>query len=173
MFRRADGRIYGVLNDFDLAVYWNKRREPSKQRTGTKPYMAIDLLDNMHVPHLYRHDLESFFYVIVWIVRRYHDGKEIEDPPLQKWTDLGGRELQNEKFRFLHQEMPDPTPKFTGLVDCIYDMQEAFRRGFNARSEYLLNCQRAKRTGLSIPHFNGETLDDHVSFGVFRRIFGI
>lgn len=38
-----------------------------RYRTGTGPFMAVDLLTPGDVPpHLYRHDLESFFYVLVW-----------------------------------------------------------------------------------------------------------
>ncbi|KAL4246412.1 hypothetical protein ABKN59_009234 [Abortiporus biennis] len=36
-------------------------------RTGTGPFMAIDVLDLTPTPiHIYRCDLESFFYVLVW-----------------------------------------------------------------------------------------------------------
>lgn len=36
-------------------------------RTGTGPFMALDLLAAGKSPfHLYRHDLESFFFVLVW-----------------------------------------------------------------------------------------------------------
>ncbi|KAJ7222551.1 hypothetical protein GGX14DRAFT_664171 [Mycena pura] len=45
MVRCKNGRRYGVLNDFDLAIEMNKDLFPtSKQRTGTKPFMARDLL---------------------------------------------------------------------------------------------------------------------------------
>ncbi|KAJ6572696.1 hypothetical protein DFH09DRAFT_891427, partial [Mycena vulgaris] len=46
MHRRIGGKIYGVLNDFDLSVVMGKEpRSTSKQRTGTEPYMAMDLLE--------------------------------------------------------------------------------------------------------------------------------
>lgn len=44
--------------------------------------MAIDLLVPDPPTHLYRHDLESLFYVIVWIVTSFHDGKWVAKPPL-------------------------------------------------------------------------------------------
>ncbi|KAJ7791154.1 hypothetical protein B0H14DRAFT_2274493, partial [Mycena olivaceomarginata] len=66
MFKQIGDTVYGVLNDFDLAVQLNDEpRSTSKQRTGTKPYMAIDLLVPQPPYHLYRHDLESFLYVLV------------------------------------------------------------------------------------------------------------
>ncbi|THH31243.1 hypothetical protein EUX98_g2952 [Antrodiella citrinella] len=40
-----------------------------RYRTGTGPFIALDLLKFTRVPmHLYRHDLESFFWVLVWFV---------------------------------------------------------------------------------------------------------
>lgn len=174
MYRLQDGEIYGVLNDFDLAIYWDQHRVPSKQRTGTKPYMAIDLLDATPGPHLYRHDLESLFYVIIWIVCRYHDGKELANPPLQEWAHLGGQQLQDRKTKFVIVErMPRPTPNFTALVDLLDEMQGALSEGHKAQSNYLRALDRARRKGQHIPPFDFDTLDGNVSFSVFRNIFEI
>jgi serine/threonine protein kinase len=87
MLRKEDGNIYAVLNDLDLAVNADVQSQSSKHRTGTKPFMAIDLLSGEPTVHMYRHDLESLFYVLVWIISRFHDGVEIEKPPLQEWTE--------------------------------------------------------------------------------------
>ncbi|KAJ7645774.1 hypothetical protein B0H17DRAFT_884229, partial [Mycena rosella] len=60
MYRTKNGKIFGVLNDFDLSLLMNAADpSTSKQRTGTKPFMAIDLLVPQPPVHLYRHDLES------------------------------------------------------------------------------------------------------------------
>lgn len=92
----AAGTVRGVLCDWDLA-YDPENPYPFEQRTlqvdpnaninkddiviekhdkdhvgpcyrtGTGPFMALDLLEAGRVPfHLYRHDLESFFFVLVW-----------------------------------------------------------------------------------------------------------
>jgi hypothetical protein len=79
--------VYGVLNNFNLAVGANVQSVSSKQRTGTKPFMAIDLLRTDMSVHMYRNDLESIFYVLVWITVRFHNEEEISDPPLQEWAD--------------------------------------------------------------------------------------
>ncbi|THH16404.1 hypothetical protein EUX98_g9302, partial [Antrodiella citrinella] len=44
-----------------------QKRQKAKYRTGTGPFMAYELL-SYHPPpaHLYRHDLESFFWVLAW-----------------------------------------------------------------------------------------------------------
>lgn len=44
-----------------------RNRQKAKYRTGTGPFMACDLLETGPTPtHLYRHDLESFFWVLAW-----------------------------------------------------------------------------------------------------------
>lgn len=35
-------------------------------RTGTLPFMAIDILRGEHSSHLYHYDVESFLYVLIW-----------------------------------------------------------------------------------------------------------
>ncbi|KAH9920068.1 uncharacterized protein B0H18DRAFT_1213547 [Fomitopsis serialis] len=103
MWIRIDGKLYGVLCDWDLAeenidgnipttrahecagaeeppvsasntsaddTTTTADAEPKKPRyrTGTGPFMAVDLLRVGPPPfHLYRHDLEAFFYVLVYV----------------------------------------------------------------------------------------------------------
>ena len=65
MLRKENGNVYAVLNDLDLAVDADVQRQSSKHRTGTKPFMAIDLLGGEPTVHMYRHDLESLFSVLL------------------------------------------------------------------------------------------------------------
>lgn len=47
-----------------------------RYRTGTFPYMALDLLNYLTPPqHLYRSDLESFFYVLVTFLATFNREK--------------------------------------------------------------------------------------------------
>ena len=57
------GRIVGVLNDFDLAVLASSAAQSSKERTGTLPYMANDLLQSRGRPiaHLYGEPVNILF----------------------------------------------------------------------------------------------------------------
>ncbi|KAF8422240.1 hypothetical protein EV426DRAFT_606660 [Tirmania nivea] len=59
--------LRGCIIDLDYAIDV-KRIGPSgaHDRTGTYPFIAIDILRGS-CPHRYRHDLESMFYVLVWI----------------------------------------------------------------------------------------------------------
>lgn len=69
MFRRRSGRVLGVLNDWDLAAP-EARSSPatSAHRTGTAAYMSLELLAHPEKTpfHEYRHDLESFGWILVW-----------------------------------------------------------------------------------------------------------
>jgi len=59
----------GMVNDFDLAT-WVDHSTTNNDRTGTIPFMTIDMLDGEfddHVPRLYRHDMESFIWVLAYI----------------------------------------------------------------------------------------------------------
>jgi hypothetical protein len=67
MVCKKGDKIYAVLNDFDLAVSADVKNISSKHHTGTKPFMAIDLIHPDLTLHMYRHDLESMFYALVWI----------------------------------------------------------------------------------------------------------
>ncbi len=59
------------------------------------PFMALDLLVNQseteRIVHLYRHDLESFFYILVWAATRYKfsTGAMLKVSELDKWSGEG------------------------------------------------------------------------------------
>ena len=74
--------------------------------------MAIDLICPDPTVHMYRHDLESMFYVLVWITSRFHDGQEIADPPLQEWADNGDLTSAETKRSFFMSMPPRRTEQF-------------------------------------------------------------
>ncbi|KAG6037944.1 hypothetical protein E4U41_004648 [Claviceps citrina] len=63
----ADG-LKGMLIDLDLAMEVGAGPSGAKHRTGTMEFMAIEVLEGKS--HTYRHDLESFFYVLLWLCAR-------------------------------------------------------------------------------------------------------
>lgn len=64
MWYRNGTVLMGVLNDYDLSSLATALGPQGNERTGTIPFMALDLLSKKgqrgEVKHLYRHDLESF-----------------------------------------------------------------------------------------------------------------
>ena len=114
--RDEKGHVIGVLNDFDLSIVSSLAEEFGTERTGTVPFMAIDLMERSDKPlvHLYgeflsscfsqqyltmivEYDVESFIYVLLWITRRYgiKDGnvRVVDTEALTGWLkdDLGAR----------------------------------------------------------------------------------
>jgi len=68
----------GSLNDFDMAIERLPEAEEAQaiaahHRTGALPSMALELLHNRETEliHLYRHDLESFFYILIRAATHY------------------------------------------------------------------------------------------------------
>ncbi|KAA6410556.1 MAG: serine threonine- kinase Sgk2 [Lasallia pustulata] len=63
----ADG-FKGMLIDLDLAKEEGKGPSGAGHRTGTLEFMAIEVL--LGISHTYRHDIEAFFYVLIWLCAR-------------------------------------------------------------------------------------------------------
>ena len=55
----------GMLIDLDLAKELGGSPSVARHQTGTMEFMVIEVLKG--ISHTYRHDLESFFYVFVWL----------------------------------------------------------------------------------------------------------
>lgn len=103
---RPDG-LSGFLIDLDLAVETtNIVPSGAPHRTGTMEFMAIGALNGE--VHTFRHDLESFFYVFLWICIKYRPalsdesrhvrvrktvldnwGGTFEGAAVAKWGDMG------------------------------------------------------------------------------------
>ncbi|KAF8125413.1 hypothetical protein EV363DRAFT_1350545 [Boletus edulis] len=104
MYRVDNGKIVGVLNDFDLAS--TQQSATRTERTGTVPFMALHLLRDLalqgHVTHAYQHDAESYIWVLIWISLRYDDGKPRKHGrPLDAWLRVDAVGCRKEKTDFL------------------------------------------------------------------------
>ncbi|KAF8121044.1 hypothetical protein EV363DRAFT_1366958, partial [Boletus edulis] len=104
VYRIDNGKIVGVLNDFDLAS--TQQSATGTERTGTVPFMALDLLDDLalqgHITHAYQHDAESLIWVLIWISLRYDDGKPRKhDRPLDAWLRVDAAGCRKEKRDFI------------------------------------------------------------------------
>ncbi|KAJ2996584.1 hypothetical protein NUW58_g927 [Xylaria curta] len=85
----ADG-FKGMLIDLDLAEVRDSGPSGARHRTGTMQFMAVEVLRT--ADHTYRHDLESFFYVLLWMCARqsWSNGFAGEERPpkeslLRRW----------------------------------------------------------------------------------------
>jgi serine/threonine protein kinase len=90
--KQCEDKPKGFLIDLDLAKVIGSDSSGSVHRTGTMEFMAIEMLQvETNVPHSYRHDLESFFYVLIWICVKYElreGGHNKKCPPrvLDGWS---------------------------------------------------------------------------------------
>ena len=67
-YAKEAGDFKGMLIDLDLAKERESGPSGARHQTGTMQFMAIEVLRGMD--HSYRHDLESFFYVLLWMSAR-------------------------------------------------------------------------------------------------------
>ncbi len=56
----------GIMIDLDVAMILEQGPRTPGEVTGTRPFMAVGILKERR--HTYRHDLESFLYVFLWVV---------------------------------------------------------------------------------------------------------
>ncbi|KIK41007.1 hypothetical protein CY34DRAFT_806615 [Suillus luteus UH-Slu-Lm8-n1] len=113
VYKTSDGRYIGVLNDFDLSL--TRETPPGQERTGTAPFMAIDLLTEEaiegKVQHLYQHDAESFLWVFAWVCLRYEGGRLLrKGRPLDEWLKPDAIQCHDKKTGFLMGHRHDMKP---------------------------------------------------------------
>ncbi|KAF9021085.1 hypothetical protein BDZ89DRAFT_1163943 [Hymenopellis radicata] len=170
MWHVRKGRICGVLNDFDLSSYRGASGGSSKQRTGTRPYMAHELHDldtNGDPPvHLYRHDLESIFYVIILLTCAYALNTELSDSgsylhavkssPCRLWLSMTDTQLYKEKCVLITdlngRSIPDPDDSFKGFAVWINQIHAQFEMG-------MINKARARRAAATAALLDDEDMD--------------
>ena len=77
--------LKGFLIDLDLAKELPEQIPPpttpptQRRRTGTMLFMAIEILKGAAPRHTWRHDLESFLYVLIWLC--IHHGRKSNEVP--------------------------------------------------------------------------------------------
>ena len=117
MLRRLpgpEGKIQGVLSDFDLAVDMcdSDAKEVSHlHRTGTLPFLSMSLLAQLEnptvrFPYLLRFDLESCIYVFIWDAMYHPEGRNTPESQLAQTNKL-----------LKPWVSPDPTALYTSKSD--------------------------------------------------------
>ncbi|KAF9064298.1 hypothetical protein BDP27DRAFT_1230692, partial [Rhodocollybia butyracea] len=164
MLRRTEDKIYGVLNDFDLASSIPRTgAATSNQRTGTRPYMALDLLDDdsRYFGHMYRHDLESLFYIILCFACRYEaPGKRCRDPPFSKWFAGTDADILGAKNKFITRGQVSAIPiqhHFRFFEPWLEAMFLIIRRGYRNQA----HDQDNRNQGVE---FDQETLGGELTY---------
>ena len=72
-------RKCGVLTDFDLSIIAWRERVLGTDRTGTIPFMALELLCPEYwegkITRQYYHELEAFIWMLPFVFLAYDNGK--------------------------------------------------------------------------------------------------
>ena len=192
-------RVYGVLTDYDLSSWTedlkNDYTKTSQQRTGTPPYMAHELLNGKSATHLYRHDLESLFTIMLLTCARHTFGyvqhKATREPsrvvmraanrPYQDWFDEQSYiKLGNLKSTFFtHSELIELSACFEVFIPWLFPVQRQFLDGFQAKSRHISDLQAQLYLGRSVDEvapFDDETLGGNICYSSFiepvRRLRG-
>ncbi|ESK80715.1 other 1 protein kinase [Moniliophthora roreri MCA 2997] len=156
-----------ILNDFDLATLMDPGTEvPDRkgyERTGTRPFMAMDLLNKEGVMGLiyrrYRHDLESFFWVLVWVGGCVQGGQEKLTDRYEKMVmGTHGDVYEKKTALLMNSASYTTTDDYVGFRDIISDwiawwkqfqvnmdtaLQQHHRRGIPVKekpAEYFINA---------------------------------
>ncbi|KAJ3782794.1 hypothetical protein GGU10DRAFT_389589 [Lentinula aff. detonsa] len=175
MVRERDGKKYGVLNDWDLAIWINNEHdEPTSLiRSGTRPYMAHEQ-QSVHWkgPHRYRHDLESIFYVMLLLACLYSDPNEkvphFEDKEFrfEEWHRKDDEFLRRAKISVVHAApfRPPVSPFFIGFRLWSTRLQERLLLGFvHLKIHITQAAMQEARQPNKLPTFDMETLGGHFS----------
>ncbi|KAF9644498.1 hypothetical protein BDM02DRAFT_3272377 [Thelephora ganbajun] len=190
-------QVYGVLTDYDLSS-WTKDLKTdysrtSQQRTGTPPYMAQELLKGTSTTHLYRHDVESLFYIMLLMCGRHMIGPTKGGPdteakfrivmregnlPYQKWFSVRDYDtLGSIKGAFFADKRAiELSPAFEDFRAWLRDLRYCFFEGFKCKLSDPSNQEetprwKVKQAGGSasgvkpapIP-FDDETLGGYVDY---------
>ncbi|KZV66080.1 hypothetical protein PENSPDRAFT_689270 [Peniophora sp. CONT] len=120
MYRTEKNEVIGVLIDFDLAT---RSACQSIDAGCTLQYTAFEILDvkatGTPYTHLYRHDLESFYWILIWVCNCVENGREID--------------LNGSIFR----------PWKTGDYDLCYEKKLRYERGAGKHASLVLPTQNA------------------------------
>ena len=195
MYQIRDGEYYFILIDFDMAVHLQDSQRKggswtatSKNRTGTLPFMAAELVldaafavkhgkDWIPKPHYLRHDYESLFHVSFWSATGI---KRPGDPdPLARELAEAAKDMEIGTLRVLaeHKEAlcgktmvandiylsPDVAKKLDGW---FWEFSIFLQNAYNARRAKVLQAERPVhyRGGLRAQQYDDETID-----GLFTR----
>ena len=174
MYYRANNTVVGVLNDYDLA---SLKGDPplGNERTGTIPFMALELLSpngqNGKVKHLYRHDLESFIWVLVWLSLQYKDGEKVKRGPIEDWAKMNADKCYSAKWHFLRnpQFLPVRVLKMVNFLCGIELKREMVSLDFRIKLEQGLSKETSGVPGVQPSPQGNQKIEDASARNLWRN----
>ncbi len=136
-------RKCGVLTDFDLSIIAWRERVLGTDRTGTIPFMALDLLCKEYwagkVTRRYHHELEAFIWMLPFVVLGYDNGKlDPKNQFIKDWITSDYLTCMKNKLAFIMGQ---------ALRDSVSSVGSAFQAHgmFMYDACYMVRRQREQR----------------------------
>ena len=177
--RLEDGSVQGVLNDWDVAStsHTESDSEHTNMRTGTMPFMSIDLHEDPPPVHMERFEYESLFYVLYWICLSYSDGELLPEEKRHStfadwpiWNSDNYKVVLNSKTGLqrndkIFENVDEFPAMYRPLVQTwLVRLQVQFNEGYHARYMSKVPGQRSEE------EFDDYTLGGYVSYESIRKI---
>ena len=148
-----NGGFSGMLIDLELGTTVEEGRNSrtgSQHMTGTLKYMAIEVVqtgfqpcgkDQLNLDHTYRHDLESFFYVLLatCISCGWEESEKPKNDPLRDWYIGGYDSIVRAKLGDMGLNGFETLilPKFSPVFECAKDLAIRLRDALFLRQHKL------------------------------------
>lgn len=148
MLYYRDDKPYGVLTGWDLAGGVIPRGQPAatRRRFGSKPFISADTYAPWWTgEHLYRFDLESFYYVLAAFCAGFNPDTHTVRVP-EKWREEsahGRADVRRNLGRYLEALLQHADPDYRELAwDWVLALSRLFSK--TVRSKYSeLNSMHA------------------------------
>ncbi|KZT33457.1 hypothetical protein SISSUDRAFT_1054208 [Sistotremastrum suecicum HHB10207 ss-3] len=130
-----------LIKEEDDFAHWHDHGEEKGKKargTGTLPFMAIDVLRSDE-DHRYVHDLESFFWVLVWTCLNYQGPKQGPHHTLKPLIESRAYSANKRRYKTLKH-----------LLNC-----EDLDEGGMQKEVVLADCRKAGRLAEAFnPHWH-------------------
>jgi hypothetical protein len=110
-------------------------------------------------------------YSMSYVTSRYDNGKELDNPPLQDWEDLGEVALKASKSQFLIDPLPPTTPAYLNFDIWTNEIRNILLEGHSTHANHIVALRQVEQATGNLPAFDLETLGGRVSFKAFWDIF--
>lgn len=130
-----DDPTQGILIDLDLAARVNLDGTPVAgflPQYGTIPFRAIDVLhEDAPSVSYYRQDLESFFYVMIFILQRRTD--VMPEEVFSRWISGPWGHMKTSKSSFFASHEEEFLPEIPLMSEWVRNLRKMFHQGYSAK----------------------------------------
>ncbi|KAF6743442.1 hypothetical protein DFP72DRAFT_1177961 [Ephemerocybe angulata] len=182
--RAGGGRAKGIVNDWDMAAFVERNGATSAHnRTGTPPFMAWDLVKHPdYAPyrptHWYRHDLESFLYILIWAALHYNLREGTRDSKtsthVKSWLSEDNIDNATAKYEFCSIPSHNASAaRKSGLKPGFEDLWEDWitplRRLFHDVHDYIGGAMHSQSNSEVPVEVDYSTADGRITFETFMK----